>query len=98
MNAESLGFSKTNFASAGENVSWVLTRLVVRMDRYPKWEDEVSAAPGKRSSLDFKGVCVQVPALLPAQGRSARVATARPRRERPQDARLRHRRVGCRRR
>ena len=44
MNAESLGFSKTNFASAGENVSWVLTRLVVRMDRYPKWEDEVSVA------------------------------------------------------
>ena len=44
MNAESLGFSKANFASAGENVSWVLTRLAVRMDRYPKWEDEVSVA------------------------------------------------------
>ena len=44
MNAESLGFSKTDFASAGENVSWVLTRLVVRMDRYPKWEDEIAVA------------------------------------------------------
>lgn len=41
INAESLGFSKSNFASAGENVSWVLTRLVVRMNRYPKWEEEV---------------------------------------------------------
>ena len=41
-NAESLGFSKSDFASAGENVSWVLTRLVVKMDRYPKWEDEVT--------------------------------------------------------
>lgn len=41
INAESLGFSKTNFASAGENVSWVLTRLVVKMERYPKWEEEV---------------------------------------------------------
>lgn len=41
-NAEALGFSKTNFASAGENISWVLTRLVVRMERYPKWEDEVT--------------------------------------------------------
>ena len=42
MNAETLGFSKTDFDSAGENISWVLTRLVVRMDRYPKWEDEIS--------------------------------------------------------
>ena len=41
VNAESLGFSKTDFASAGENVSWVLTRLVVRMERYPRWEEEV---------------------------------------------------------
>ena len=41
MNAEALGFSKANFASAGENVSWVLTRLVVSMERYPRWEDEV---------------------------------------------------------
>ena len=41
VNAESLGFSKANFASAGENVSWVLTRLAVRMERYPRWEEEV---------------------------------------------------------
>ena len=44
MNAEALGFSKTDFDSAGENISWVLARLVVRMDRYPKWEDEVTVA------------------------------------------------------
>lgn len=42
VNAESLGFSKSNFASSGENISWVLTRLVVRMSRYPKWEETVT--------------------------------------------------------
>ena len=41
VNAEDLGFSKSDFASAGQNISWVLTRLVVKMDRFPKWEDEV---------------------------------------------------------
>lgn len=42
VNAEDLGFSKSDFASAGENISWVLTRLTVRMERYPKWEEEVA--------------------------------------------------------
>ena len=42
VNAEHLGFSKSDFDSAGENISWVLTRLVVKMDRYPMWEDEVT--------------------------------------------------------
>ena len=42
LNAEELGFSKSNFDAAGENISWVLTRLVVKMDRYPKWEEDVA--------------------------------------------------------
>ncbi len=42
LNAEELGFSKSNFEGAGVNVSWVLTRLLVRVSRYPKWEEEVS--------------------------------------------------------
>ncbi len=42
VNAEDLGFSKSDFESAGENISWVLTKLVVKMDRYPKWEDVVT--------------------------------------------------------
>ncbi len=42
VNAEDLGFSKSDFDSAGENISWVLTKLVVKMDRYPKWEDDVT--------------------------------------------------------
>ena len=42
LNAEELGFSKSNFESAGSDVSWVLTRLVVKMNRYPTWEDEVT--------------------------------------------------------
>ena len=42
VNAEHLGFSKSDFDSAGENISWVLTRLVVKMSRYPMWKDEVT--------------------------------------------------------
>jgi acyl-ACP thioesterase len=42
LNAESLKFSKSNFEAAGENISWVLTRMKVRMAEYPKWEDRVS--------------------------------------------------------
>lgn len=42
LNAEALGFSKSDFDAAGENISWVLTRLAVRMTRYPVWEEEVT--------------------------------------------------------
>ena len=42
LNAEELGFSKSNFDAAGAGVSWVLTRLVVKMTRYPRWEEEVT--------------------------------------------------------
>lgn len=41
LNAEALRFSRSNFEAAGENISWVLTRMMVRMDRFPKWEDQV---------------------------------------------------------
>ena len=42
LNAETLSFSKSNFEAAGENISWVLTRLKVRILRFPKWEETVS--------------------------------------------------------
>ena len=42
MHAASLGFGKGDFAAAGENISWVLTRMVVKMSRYPVWEDELT--------------------------------------------------------
>ena len=42
LNAETLSFSKTNFEASGENISWVLTRLKVRMARFPKWGETVS--------------------------------------------------------
>lgn len=42
LNAETLAFSKSNFEAAGENISWVLTRLKVRMSRFPKWGETVS--------------------------------------------------------
>ena len=42
MHAASLGFGKGDFAAAGESISWVLTRMVVKMNRYPAWGDEVT--------------------------------------------------------
>ena len=42
MHAASLGFGKGDFAAAGENISWVLTRMAVKMNRYPAWEDELT--------------------------------------------------------
>ena len=42
LNAETLAFSKSDFEAAGENISWVLTRLKVRMSRFPKWGETVS--------------------------------------------------------
>ena len=42
LHAESLGLGKGDFAAAGENISWVLTRMVVKMNRYPVWEDELT--------------------------------------------------------
>lgn len=41
LNAEELGFSKSDFASAGENISWVLTHLRIRMERYPRWGERI---------------------------------------------------------
>jgi acyl-ACP thioesterase len=40
--AELLGFSKSNFEASGENITWVLTRMFVRMERYPAWEEEIT--------------------------------------------------------
>ena len=42
LHAASLGFGKADFAASGENISWVLTRMVVKMNRYPVWEDELT--------------------------------------------------------
>ena len=42
LNAEALAFSKSNFESAGENISWVLTHLKVKMARFPKWGETVT--------------------------------------------------------
>lgn len=42
LNAEELGFSKVDFDAAGANLTWVLTRLRVRMDRLPAWGERVT--------------------------------------------------------
>ncbi len=41
LDAEARGFSKSNFDAAGGNVSWVLTRMKVKMMRYPRWEEKI---------------------------------------------------------
>ena len=41
LHAEEMGFSKSDFESEGKDISWVLTRLRVKMFRYPKWEEDV---------------------------------------------------------
>lgn len=48
LNAEELGFSKSNFALRGENISWVLTRIRLQMSRYPKWEESVRVSTWPR--------------------------------------------------
>ena len=42
LNAAELGFSKTDFDAAGANLTWVLTRLRVRMARLPAWGERVT--------------------------------------------------------
>ena len=42
LNAAAMTFSKSDFEAAGENISWVLTHLKVRMSRFPKWGETVS--------------------------------------------------------
>lgn len=41
LQAEKAGFAKSNFAAAGEDISWVLTRFHLVMTRYPRWEETV---------------------------------------------------------
>lgn len=40
--ADELGFSRDDFAGAGREWTWVLARLVARMERYPACGDEVT--------------------------------------------------------
>jgi acyl-ACP thioesterase len=42
LNAEELSFSRSNFAAAGDNMSWVLSRLRVQMASYPRWNETVT--------------------------------------------------------
>lgn len=41
INAEHLGFSKTNFDEDNLNITWVMTRMRVKLTRRPKWNEEV---------------------------------------------------------
>ena len=41
LNAAALGFSKADIAAAGEDLTWVMTHLRVRVVRYPAWGENV---------------------------------------------------------
>lgn len=41
INAEHLGFSKTNFDEDDLNITWVMTRMRVKIARRPKWNEEL---------------------------------------------------------
>ncbi len=41
LNAATMAFSKSDFEAEGQNLSWVLTRLRVHLNRYPRWRETV---------------------------------------------------------
>lgn len=41
INAEHLGFSKSNFDDSQLNVTWVMTRMRVKVTRRPKWNEAI---------------------------------------------------------
>ena len=73
LHAEELGFSKTDFAAAGSDITWVLTRLRVKMLRYPRWEEVVTVSTFPRGGR--KIVAWRDFALTGRDGESLGVAT-----------------------
>ena len=73
MHAEMLGFSKSNFAAAGANISWVLTRLRVKMVRYPRWEERVTVGTYPRGG---RRITANRDFLLSIGGETIGVATS----------------------
>lgn len=49
VNAEELGFSKTNFDAQGKDITWVMTRMRVEALRLPKWGETVELFTYPRS-------------------------------------------------
>lgn len=49
LNAEEFGFSKSDFNAVGNDITWVLTKMRVKMARYPKWEEDVTVTTFPRS-------------------------------------------------
>ena len=73
LNAATLGFGKDDFAAKGENISWVLTRMVVKMSRYPVWNDEVTVETFPRGGR--KIVAWRDFEVMDAQGATLGLAT-----------------------
>ena len=42
LNAKELGFNKSDFEAAGEDITWVLTKLKVVVKRYPCWAENLT--------------------------------------------------------
>ena len=74
LHASQLGFSKSDFAARGENISWVLTRLKTRIWRYPRWDEEISIVTWPRAGR--KITALRDFELHGADGESIGIATS----------------------
>ena len=73
LHAEALGFSKNDFAASGMNTTWVLTRLRVKMTRYPRWEEHVTVTTFPRGG---RRITAQRDFILSVGGETLGVATS----------------------
>jgi len=73
LHAKALGFSKSDFAAEGANISWVLTRLRVKMARYPRWEETVAVTTFPRGG---RRITAHRDFILRAGGEPIGVATS----------------------
>lgn len=74
IHAGELGFSKSDFAARGENVSWVLTRLKIRMARYPRWDEETTIVTWPRAGR--KITALRDFEIYGADGKAVGIATS----------------------
>lgn len=50
VNAEHLGFNKSDFDAQGMNITWVMTRMRIKCDRRPRWNEEISVLTYPRNA------------------------------------------------
>ena len=74
MNAKELGFNKSDFEAAGEDITWVLTKLKVVVKRYPRWAENLTVRTFPRGGR--KIVAWRDFEILDADGRQIAAASS----------------------